>query len=252
MNFTEVLRTYDPERDRDAKFRFGADGAAASGLPRPGKLDSGLCRRARAFGEEALARADKTAHAPTRGVVYYLVSRYDMVRGDPENVGRTAQIPVDLSREHEMALHLMWGEVLSNWARARSGDREGGMTGLREALAAYLGRGNKLFAPLFQGRLAELEGEGGRTRTDPCAGSTKLWRLRTRPASTGPTRSCIASAAQSCSSAIRRTLHLPKKPIGPPLPSRRTKALAATSCLPPSPSPNSINRLAAPPRPTPS
>jgi predicted ATPase len=34
------------------------------------------------------------------------------------------------------------------------------MTGLREALAAYLGQGNKLFVPLFQGRLAELEAEG--------------------------------------------------------------------------------------------
>jgi predicted ATPase len=48
----------------------------------------------------------------------------------------------------------------SNWARARLGDRESGMTGLREALAAYRRQGNKLFVPLFQGRLAELEAEG--------------------------------------------------------------------------------------------
>jgi adenylate cyclase len=34
------------------------------------------------------------------------------------------------------------------------------MAGLREALAAYLGQGNKLYAPLFQGLLAELEAEG--------------------------------------------------------------------------------------------
>jgi predicted ATPase len=34
------------------------------------------------------------------------------------------------------------------------------MMGFREALAVYLGRGNKLFAPLFQGLLAELEAEG--------------------------------------------------------------------------------------------
>ena len=34
------------------------------------------------------------------------------------------------------------------------------MTGLREALAAYLGQGNKLYAPLFQGLLAELEADG--------------------------------------------------------------------------------------------
>jgi predicted ATPase len=59
-----------------------------------------------------------------------------------------------------MALFLALGDVLSNWARARLGDREGGTTGLREALAAYLGQGNKLFVPLFQGGLAELEAEG--------------------------------------------------------------------------------------------
>jgi predicted ATPase len=59
-----------------------------------------------------------------------------------------------------MALFLGLGNVYSNWTRAWLGDREGGMTGLREAVAAYLGQGNKLFVPLFQGRLAELEAEG--------------------------------------------------------------------------------------------
>jgi predicted ATPase len=59
-----------------------------------------------------------------------------------------------------MALYLAFGEVHSNWARAWLGDGESGITGLREALAAYLGQGNKLWAPLFQGRLAELEADG--------------------------------------------------------------------------------------------
>ncbi|MBV8321593.1 MAG: hypothetical protein JO049_13100 [Hyphomicrobiales bacterium] len=59
-----------------------------------------------------------------------------------------------------MSLGLAFGEVHSNWARARLGDRESGMTRLKEALAAYLGQGNKLCVPVFQGRLAELEAEG--------------------------------------------------------------------------------------------
>jgi predicted ATPase len=58
-----------------------------------------------------------------------------------------------------MALYLAYGEMPAIWARARLGDREGGMTGLQEALPAYLGQGNKLVAPLFQGLLAELEAE---------------------------------------------------------------------------------------------
>jgi hypothetical protein len=34
------------------------------------------------------------------------------------------------------------------------------VTGVREALAAYLDQGNKLYSPVFQHRLAELGAEG--------------------------------------------------------------------------------------------
>ncbi|MBV8441986.1 MAG: hypothetical protein JO312_15720 [Hyphomicrobiales bacterium] len=160
-NLAEALRTYDPERDRDAKFRFAVDtGAGAMGFLTLASWALGDVGRARALSEEALARADNSAHAPTRASVYHYISLYHMLRGDPEAVRRIAKIPVELGREHGMALYLAWGEVQSNWARARLGDRESGMTGLSEALAAYLGQGNKVYAPLFQGRLAELEAEG--------------------------------------------------------------------------------------------
>jgi class 3 adenylate cyclase/predicted ATPase len=160
-NLAEALRTYDPERDRDSKFRFGVDTAAAAACYLPlASWALGDVERARALGGEALARADETAHAPTRANVYHHISRYHMLRGDPEAAVRIAAIPVELGREHGMAMYLAWGEVHSNWARARLGDRESGMTGLREAMAAYLGQRNKLHAPLFQSRLAELEAEG--------------------------------------------------------------------------------------------
>ena len=120
----------------------------------------GNVERARALSEEALARADETAHAPTRANVYHFISLCHMLRGDSQSARRTATIVVDLSRELGMALWLALGEVYSNWARAWLGDREGGMTGFREARAAYLGQGNKLYAPLFQGLLGEFEAEG--------------------------------------------------------------------------------------------
>jgi predicted ATPase len=168
----EALRTYDPERDSAAKFRFGADiGAGAAGYRTLASWALGDVKRARALSEEALARADEAAHAPTRANVCYFISLYHMLRRDPEAAWRIAKIPVELGREHGMALYLAWGEVLSHWARARLGDRDSGMMGLREALAAYLRQGNKLYAPLFQGRLAELEvkgddAEAGLTRID--------------------------------------------------------------------------------------
>jgi class 3 adenylate cyclase/predicted ATPase len=159
-NLAEALRTYNPERDRDARFRFSADTAAAAAAALTLAIWAlGDVERARALSEEALARAEDTAHAPTRATVYSFISVYHMLRGDPETVRRTAKIVVVLGREHGMAMWLAGGEVHSNWARAWLDDRESRITGLREALATYLGQGNKLFVPLFQGRLAELEGE---------------------------------------------------------------------------------------------
>jgi tetratricopeptide (TPR) repeat protein len=149
-NLAEALRIYDPERDRDARFRFGEDaGASAAGFLALASWALGDVERARTLAEDALARADESAHAPTRANVYHFISRYQTLRGDPEAVSRMAKIPVELGREHGMALYLAFGDVYSNWARARLGDRETGKLGLREALSAYLGQGNKLFVPLF-------------------------------------------------------------------------------------------------------
>jgi adenylate cyclase len=160
-DLAEALKLYDPERDRDAKFRFGTDAAAAAtSYLALTSWALGDVERARALSEEALARADETAHAPTRALVYNLVSLYQVFRGDPEAVRRIAKIFVELGREHGMAQILVLGDVHANWARARLDDRQSGMTGLREALAACLRQGNKLFTPLFQGLLAELEAEG--------------------------------------------------------------------------------------------
>jgi predicted ATPase len=159
-NLAEALRIYDPERDRDAKFRFGADaGAGAAGHLAPASWALGDVERARALSEEALARADETAHAPTRAFVYHHIALYQMFRGDPEAVRRIAKVIVDLGREHGMALWAALGEVHSSWARAWLGGRETETTELQRALAAYFDTGNKLFAPLFQGQLAELEAE---------------------------------------------------------------------------------------------
>ena len=111
-NLAEALRTYDPERDRDAKFRFGPDsGAGAAGYLALASWALGDVERARALSDEALARADETGHAPTRANVYHHHLSHQMLRGDPETVMRTAKIAVDLGREHGMALYLAFGEV---------------------------------------------------------------------------------------------------------------------------------------------
>ena len=60
--------------------------------------------------------------------------------------------------------------MVSAWASALLDGRATGATELRQALAAYTNEGNKLFAPFFQGLLAEIEAqsnaEGALTRLD--------------------------------------------------------------------------------------
>ena len=68
-NLAEAVRTYDPERDRDAKFRLGMDTAAATSFLALASWAMG--KRARALSEEGSVRTEQTGHAPTRANVYY-------------------------------------------------------------------------------------------------------------------------------------------------------------------------------------
>jgi tetratricopeptide (TPR) repeat protein len=65
-NLAEALRIYDPERDRDAKFRFGPDTGAGAAIYRAlASWAMGDVERARALSEEALARGRHRSCADT-------------------------------------------------------------------------------------------------------------------------------------------------------------------------------------------
>ena len=156
----EALKTYDPERDREAKFRFGTDPGAARGFLAHTHWVLGEVGRARELIDEAVARAIESDHAPTLAYVYFMKAMFEILSSDGEAALSSSQPLVELSREHQMGLYLGWGLQCRGWADARLGDRVAGVTELRQALAAYLAQGNKLFAPFFQGALAEFEAEG--------------------------------------------------------------------------------------------
>ncbi len=160
-HFEQALRIFDPERDREAKFRFGMDtGAAATGYLALTNWLLGEAGPARKLIEEAIARAVESAHVPTQAQVYWWKALFDVFRDDAQAARRAADSVLEVSRGHGLGLYLAIGALPSGWARARLGDRVTGMTELRQTLAAYADQGNKLFAPFFQGRLAEFEAEG--------------------------------------------------------------------------------------------
>jgi class 3 adenylate cyclase/predicted ATPase len=160
-NLVEALSIYDPERDREARLRFGVDtGAAARAYLANTKWLLGEVGPARTLIEEAVAHAMETGHVPTLVGVYSFKVRFDIVRGDAGATRRDAQILVELSQEKALTLFAAQGALESAWASARLEGRETGTTEFRQALAAYIDQGNKLSVPFYQGLLAEIEAQG--------------------------------------------------------------------------------------------
>jgi hypothetical protein len=97
-NSVEALSIYDPERDREAKFRFGPDyGAAARTYLAITKWQFGEIGSARALIEEAVAHAIETGHVPTLVNTYFYKAHFEIVRGDAGTAGRTGSMDDPLS-----------------------------------------------------------------------------------------------------------------------------------------------------------
>jgi predicted ATPase len=154
----EALRIYNP--DWDPGQRFAADtGATARVYLAHAIWQLGKPGQARELMEEAVARAVDPPRPQTPTNAHHFKAVFEIYRGDAEAARRDAEIVVELSRRHGLALFLAWGTVALCWANARLHDRETGMTEFRAALAAYTDQGNRFFASFFQGLLAELEAE---------------------------------------------------------------------------------------------
>ena len=160
-HFEQALRIYAPDRDREAKFRFGMDSkVSATAHLALAAWRLGDVGRARDLIEEASALAVKSAHAPTLANAYHIEAMLEILRDDAEAVRRAAQAVVGIGREHGLAYYLSRGALDSAWANAKLGERDSGSAQLRQALAEYVSPGNKLSLPLYRGLLAEIESEG--------------------------------------------------------------------------------------------
>jgi predicted ATPase len=82
-----------------------------------------------------------------------------MLRGDADLALRFANNMVELGRDREMPLFLLFGTMCRGWARAQLGERDAGIAELQSGLTAFTDQGNKVFVPFLQGLLAELEAE---------------------------------------------------------------------------------------------
>ena len=156
-----ALKIYDPERDREARFRFGHDSeVGAMAYLAQANWVLGEIGRARELIEVAVLRAVECGHVPTQINTYRIKAVFDILRGDAGAARRTAETVVDLSREHGLALFLTLGELLAGLASAELDDLATAATKFRQVFAAYTDSGNKFWVPFFHSRLAEIEAQG--------------------------------------------------------------------------------------------
>jgi predicted ATPase len=161
-NLEQSLRAYDPERDREAKFRFGMDsGASATAYLAHTNWQLGDVRRARELIEDAVRRAAASDHVPTLANTYHFKAILEILRGDAAAALFGADAAVELSRQYGLPLYQAEGTLLSGFARARLANLDSGIVELRQAFATFTEQGNKLWVPLYQGLLAETEAEAG-------------------------------------------------------------------------------------------
>jgi signal transduction histidine kinase/predicted ATPase len=159
-NFVEALSTYDPERDREARFRFGMDSdTAARAFLAITKWLLGEVGPARALMGEAVAHALEAGHLPTLVNIYWFKAHFEMIRGDAVATRRDARIVRKLGQENALAHHVAAGALQATWASAWLDGRDTGATEFRQALANLIGHGGTV-VPFYQGLLAEIEAEG--------------------------------------------------------------------------------------------
>jgi predicted ATPase len=160
-NLKQVLRLHDPERDRDAKFRFAAD-SAVNATVYLGWLDwqFGNFGQGREFVEQAVKCAVDSNHPSTLANAYTYKTLLEIIRGNAADAQHAAEAVIRVSREYGTALYSAVGALSNAWARAWLGDRDAGIAELRHELAAYSGQGNKLRGPFYAALLAQLEADG--------------------------------------------------------------------------------------------
>ena len=160
--FVQALNVYSPERDHEARIRYGVNWvAAARTYLALIKWYFGEFAQARELIEEAVVHATKTGHIPTITSVYVNKAWLEYLCGDPVATLRATETLLGLSQQHGIVFFLAGGRFFAGWARAKLGDLKTGVAEMRQALAAFIEQGTKAFVPGSQGLLAEIEAEAG-------------------------------------------------------------------------------------------
>jgi tetratricopeptide (TPR) repeat protein len=155
----EALRVYSPGWDASVRRQLGSDaGIGAKAFLAMVAWHVGDATGAAAQFEAALTEALASEHVPTIANNFLFKVLHEMLRGDAEATLRAANVVLEIAEKSGLRLYESAAHVFLSWAQARLGAADG-LARFRGHGETAVNRDAPLFAPLFHGRLAELEAE---------------------------------------------------------------------------------------------
>jgi predicted ATPase len=136
QHFQISLELYNQARHADFVSRFGFDPGAIAEISDAltlwmlGRIDEAL-----SLAERAVADAESTAHAPTRGLALAYAALLGLLRYNPEAVATYSQVLADIVSRYDLAAYLVGIAAFFNgWTRWLGGECEAGLVEMRRGI----------------------------------------------------------------------------------------------------------------------
>ncbi|MFZ2108997.1 MAG: AAA family ATPase, partial [Roseiarcus sp.] len=157
-----ALALFQPGRDDDLAFRFGADpGAAAMAYLAITSWPLGEVDRAISLIDRMQTRMADLTHVGTLAYGKTFAALFEMMRGDRARAAPNAFAVVRLAREHDLKLLRTIAVFLEGWTASRSGAPADGLADMRSGVALLREQNVLWFDGLLKIALAEAEGRAG-------------------------------------------------------------------------------------------
>ena len=161
-HFERALALFQPGRDDDLAFRFGADaGVGAMGFLAIASWPLGEVDRAISFNDRMQTRMANLTHVGALAVGRMFAAMFELMRGDHARAAANAFELVRLARQYNMSLYLAYGVFLEGWATAASGATGDGLERMRRGVELLRKQNVLLFDGLLKIALAEAEAREG-------------------------------------------------------------------------------------------
>jgi tetratricopeptide (TPR) repeat protein len=157
-----ALALFQPGRDDDLAFRFGADpGVVAMAYLTTALWPLGEVDRAVSLIDRMRTRIVDLTHVGTLAVGRLHAALFELMRGDHARAAPNALELARLAREHELSLFRAYGVFLEGWVTAASGAFGNGLEEMRRGVELLREQNVLLFDGQLKIALAEAEARAG-------------------------------------------------------------------------------------------